>query len=276
MKYTLSTALICTLFLSTAFVVKFSSGKAGSTGSPGEGTCAACHSGGSGVTSVSISATPAFTGGQYIPGTTYTINVMVSNASYSLFGFGCEILDFNTNSNAGIMSSPGTGVQFLTAPNGRKNATHTAPKSGSGGSATFSFVWTSPSVAIQTGFFASANGVNGNGTTSGDAVGNFSMVITPDVSGLSQSSSEALNQIKMFPIPASNFINMEAPSDVKNASFELYDLTGNKISDLKFCPNSEKNNSVKIFLPENVSNGIYLVKMYSDNNVHSRLIIIHN
>ena len=125
------TALI-TSVLTTSFIMKWSSGIPGRTGSPGETTCTACHGGGSGITLVNISATPAFISNQYVPGTTYTVNVSVTNNPYSKFGFGCEILDASSNTDAGIMLTPLVGVQFLTASNGRINAVHTSPKSGTG------------------------------------------------------------------------------------------------------------------------------------------------
>jgi hypothetical protein len=67
----------------SAFVWVSSSGIAGQTGAPGEGTCSGCHSGGGGVTTVSISAVPAFTNNEYVAGQTYTLSIIVTIANFS-------------------------------------------------------------------------------------------------------------------------------------------------------------------------------------------------
>ena len=80
MKRTVLLASLLIILLASSSFVIFSSGIAGKTGSPGEGTCANCHSGGGGTTTLSISASPSFTANQYLPGQNYTITVTVLNS----------------------------------------------------------------------------------------------------------------------------------------------------------------------------------------------------
>ena len=125
-KFLLFTLLGIIFISATAFIIS-SGGITGRTGSPGESTCSACHGGGSGITSVSISASPSFSANQYTPLQTYTVSVIVSNNSFAKFGFNAEILN-PSNANAGNITSGLTGVQVVNTT--RKNVTQTGPKTG--------------------------------------------------------------------------------------------------------------------------------------------------
>jgi hypothetical protein len=61
-------SLLGVLFVSSAFIIRYSTGIAGETGSPGETNCNACHNAGTAVGTTSISSTPSFSAGQYVPG----------------------------------------------------------------------------------------------------------------------------------------------------------------------------------------------------------------
>ncbi len=260
--------------LSLGFILKWSSGIPGRTGSPGETTCTACHGGGSGTTIVNINATPSFISNQYIPGTTYTIDVTVMNNPYSKFGFGCEILDASTNTNTGSMTTPLTGVQFLTAANGRNNAVHTTPKSGTG-AATFSFVWTAPTTTNNIVIYAAGNAVNGNGTTTGDAVGTASLMLTANITSIQENNAN--NSMLIFPNPASDFISIHidyfnSPTFV---TIELFDLKSTKHFTLLNTKLNYGQNVIKTFLPDELSNGIYVLKVRSnEKNIASQLLLI--
>jgi len=262
--------------LTTSFIMKSSSGISGRTGSPGESTCTACHGGGSGTTVVNISAIPAFTSNQYVPGTTYTVNVTVTNNSYSNFGFGCEILDASSNTNAGTMTTPLTGVKFLTASNGRKNAVHSSPKSGTG-SATFSFVWTAPTGTNNIVIYAAGDAVNGNGSTSGDAVGSKSLSLSANTTtGIKEITNNV--KINVYPNPASDFVSIQVEniSNVENVNIELWDLKGNKVDHLNASQLNVGTQNIRVFLPDNINNGLYILKLQSANNetIASKMIIV--
>lgn len=256
----------------SSFVVYNSTGKAGYTGSPGEATCASCHGGGSGTTSVSISATPAFASNQYTPGVTYTITITVTNSNYNLFGFGCEILDASTNNNAGMMSAPLGGVQFINAFNGRKNATHTSPQSGTG-STSFQFLWVSPSTGTIN-MYATGNAVNGNGGTTGDMVGSTMLSLTPAPNAISE--EQIHSSIQIFPNPASHFaiLHINYYNTPQKAKIELIDIKGNKIATLAYTQLEYGENNFHWLIPENISSGIYFIQIYTDKPLLSKSIII--
>lgn len=191
---------------------------------------------------------------QYVPGTTYTIDVTVTNNSYTLFGFGYEILDANSFTDAGNMTTALSGVQFLNASNGRKNAVHTAPKSGTG-STSFSFVWTAPTTTNNIVIYAAGNAVNGNGTTTGDQVGSTTLTLSTNVTHVSNFSFK--NSIQIFPNPASKLvtIQLEYYQSPVHAQIELWNLEGAKIATLLQTPIQYGTNTFHCFIPETISNG---------------------
>jgi hypothetical protein len=249
--------LIITLISLSAFIKISSGGIIGVTGSPGETTCVNCHSGGGGVTTVSIIAAPAFNANQYTPGQTYTLNILVVNASFSKFGFDCEILT-TTNTNAGVMSGAFTGVQFATT-GGKKNATHNAPKSGTG-SAAFSFVWTAPASGTAK-IYVAGNAVDGTGSTGGDKPGNVILTLTPDLVSVKDENSVS-GKFVIFPNPTSGELRMQyfVPQD-GTIKATIYDLRGQEISIILDEVQSAGIHSINANLPSDLQRGIYMVKL---------------
>jgi hypothetical protein len=262
------------IFLSsTAFVVITSSGIAGQTGSPGEGTCSGCHSGGGGVTTVSFSATPSFTSNQYVPGQTYTVDVIVSNANFSRFGFGCEILT-PSNTNAGTMTTALTGVKFLNSGT-RKNAVHNTAKLGTG-SATFSFVWVAPASGTAT-IYAAGNAVNGTGSTSGDKVGAASLALTPDLSSaISEAVVSGFSGISIYPNPVISDLKMSySLMEAGEVSISITDIQGRELAQLKNEKQEQGFHTLNSVIPSSVSGGIYFVKLsLNSKSSTQRLIVI--
>lgn len=167
----------------------------GYTGAPGDnGTCRNCHSGGTGTPTISLTMN-----GQapttYIPGgPSVPMQVTVSHASASLYGFQVTVLSSQTGQentpNQGLSTTGATGVVLQTGAGGRKYVGHN-PASATG---TWSFSWTPPATNVgPITWYIAANAANGNGTTSGDAVGTLTVTLQPDVSAaLSESKAEKL------------------------------------------------------------------------------------
>lgn len=274
MKKNIITISIVSTFaiISSAYVAKFSTGKTDSTGSPGEGTCANCHSGGSGTTVVNVSFNPSITSGSYTPGQTYTITVNVINNPFSKFGFACEILDASNN-NAGTMSNPGTGVQFMVGSNGRNVAAHTTPKTGTG-SAQFTFEWTAPTSGIVN-LYAIGNAVNGNGSTTGDKPSStFSLSLNPDLTAVAI-NHPTIQSISVFPNPVKDVLNiqMNTSTKIENAEIQILDLSGKNIFYNQFSLASG-NNQLSFNLPENISNGLYIINIKHQHQKVSKLMMI--
>jgi hypothetical protein len=255
--------LLLAAFVSLSAFIKISSGGIiGVTGSPGESTCANCHAGGGGITTVSIIAAPAFNANQYTPGQTYTINIFVVNSSFSKFGFDCEILT-TSNTNSGVMASAFPGVQFAST-GGKKNATQTTPKSGAG-SAAFSFQWTAPSSGTAK-IYVAGNAVNGNGSTNGDTPGNMLLTLTPDLVSVKDENSVS-GKFVIFPNPTSSELRMQyfVPQDgtIKAA---VYNLHGQEVAVILDELQTAGVHSINANLPSDLQSGIYMVKL-SQNDV---------
>ncbi|MBL7895763.1 MAG: T9SS type A sorting domain-containing protein [Bacteroidia bacterium] len=273
-KRILTLVSISVILLSgTAFIVKKSSGGiVGRTGSPGESGCDACHSGGAGITTVSITANPAFVANKFIPGQTYTVSITVSNASFSNFGFGCEILT-PSNTNAGNMTTALSGVTFANS-GARKNAIHNAIKGGTG-TAVFQFVWVAPTSGTAT-VYAAGNAVNGTGGTGGDRPGLTNLVLTADLSsGITEAQSTSFSGITIFPNPIADQFkvnyNLLEDGEVKAA---IYDLQGKFVSDLFSENQSAGFHSQYVDLPENCAGGVYFLKLSQPGKKELQRIII--
>jgi hypothetical protein len=228
-------ALIC-LLGSSAFIIKYQTGIAGFSGSPGEGSCNSCHVGGSSAASnVVITSVPAFTLNEFVPGTIYNITINVSASGFSKFGFGCEILD-DLSANVGVMQSPGSGVKFLfSGP--RKDAVHSTPKSGVG-QASFTFNWVAPTVGDTATIYVAGNAVNGNGSTTGDfALAPVFMQLKAhqpesEPTGIKE-NSPILTDVSVYPNPAKDATTLAYQlTQTQEVVVELVDIYGKTVKAL--------------------------------------------
>lgn len=253
----LLTALSLVFISSTGFVI-FSSGIYNVTGSSGEGTCANCHSGGASVTNIAISASPAFTANQYIPGQTYTISVGITNSNAVKFGFDAEILDAQDN-NAGTITAGLSGVQLTTTSEGpRKNAYHTAPKAGAG-TATFQFVWVAPASGVANLYVA----VNALGSSDFGAPANTSLALTVATNSIADNSAYGeISNLSVFPNPASDEINIHYYlHENERIKASLQDLKGNDVFAVFEGECTPGPQHIKANVPAGLAKGFYLLKI---------------
>jgi hypothetical protein len=257
----------------SSFVLKYSTGIAGYTGSPGEGTCSGCHGASSGTTTIGISSTPSFSGNIFNPGATYTINISVANSDFSRFGFGCEILN-EKDSSTGIMSSPLAGVQFINAFNGRENATHTSMKSGIG-SAIFSFVWIAPQ-SDSVWIYASGNAVNNDGNSTGDNADNsFLALVSDGTVDLAERQNKKSFEVNIFPNPSSEGLNFEyfmANSSVIRSV--LCDLHGKEVKELFNERQAIGFHKYRSEFSSKVANGVYVLRITIDGKLSAQKLVI--
>ncbi len=267
---------LCTAFVSMRYHSKSSNGITGQNGSPGEGTCSGCHSGGATTTTVSINAVPAFTNNEYVQGQTYTITVSVTGTGYTKFGFTSEILFTPSNTNAGVMSNPGAGVVIANGPSGRKNAIQTSPQTGAG-TYDFTYQWTAPTNGFNVRIYAVGNCVNGNGNTSGDFARTASLFLTtPTITATEQQNLSALKGFNVYPNPAQNNINVNyGLTDSKHVSIKLCSITGEVVAEL-FSETQESGiYSKKLDIPAEVASGMYFLKVNTDSKtVAQRLVSV--
>lgn len=156
------------------------------TGAPNETTCTSCHSGSSLVTSGTqhgrINLKGNYTGGGYIPDSTYTLTVSYAETGRSTFGFQMTALS-NGKAAGTFTSSARTGTFSATV----SGATRYYVEHNSTGSASiakdstaWTFQWKAPSTNMgDITFYLALNSSNDNGGTSGDVIYNKTFKISP-------------------------------------------------------------------------------------------------
>ena len=282
--FTIISIFTVSILLTTGFIKKYNSGIAGYTGAPGEQTCAGggCHGGGvSGTQTITINSLPTFSNNEYIPGTVYNLSLTISGAgsSFTKFGFGCEALN-TSNVNTGTLQTAGSGVTFQNAPNGRRNATHTSGKLGTGG-ATFTFQWKAPAAGEGDAvFYYCGNAVNGNGSTGGDLPIPGSYTVTEGVAtvttGINETSANIVSQVSLFPNPASDYATVSyLLKETKSVSIELTDLKGKLIKNLSI-ENQKPGSYEKVISLQGMDKGIYFMKVSSGAGQAAQKMLIVN
>lgn len=266
-------SLVIVLFSTTAFILKSkqSNGIAGFTGSPSEGTCSSCHGGGTSASSgITITSLPAFTGNQYIAGTTYTITVDIAATGFNKFGFGSEILN-SSNTNAGLMQNPGPGVKFLNS-GARKNAVHTTPKTGAG-AASFSFEWVAPTSGGAT-IYVGANAVNGTGGTGGDFTFNSSLSLTETLGvGVKENNSQSVSNVLIFPNPVTEFTTLSYfLNKTQTIQVQLTDINGKIVKEI-YTETQNAGYQSKIIDLQDIASGVYFITTTSDNQKVSQKLV---
>jgi hypothetical protein len=277
------TISLCLLLLSvSSFVFLSNTGIAAHTGSPGEANCSHCHGGGSSSSSaITISSTPSFSNNEYVPGTTYTMEITVSAAGFGKFGFGCEILG-SSNSSAGLMQTAGPGVKFMNVNvqgTQRRNAVHTTGKLNTG-SATFTFEW----VASQAGpvtIYVAGNAVNQNNSTTGDfPLTPISLALNAaeppiDPVGINESNL-LLGEMIIYPVPSKGVSSISyALKESAQIKIQICDLTG---KELKTFVDEEKQQGphTKLLNLEELAPGLYFVKLSANDKKLSQKLLIIN
>jgi hypothetical protein len=185
----------------------------GNTGAPGDETslgeiktCMNCHNQGPITATVNISVLdgqgqPVT---QYQPGQSYTVRVVITATGATVQGYGFQLIGLRDAGNTdldGFTDVNPNNYKLASISGGRTYAEH----DNISGTNTFNVKWTAP--AAGTGsvtFYASGNGVNANGTTSGDGAGKHSLQLTEAGSVHTQESAGVLQGITLLPNPLSD------------------------------------------------------------------------
>ena len=227
--------------------------------SPGDNgaTCTQCHSGGNFNGSPSITTNIPSSG--YELNTDYTISVNLASTNAPRVGYQLTAEKISDNSKAGAFSA-GTNAQVF---NSNSHVTHPSPL-GSGGNFTVDITWKSPSTDEgEVKFYASINGVDGDGSTSGDSVFNTNT----SVGSLGISEANRLD-FSMYPNPSSEeMVTIQLPTGTLKADVSLYDISGRLIKTQKITNN---NNKVSV---QNLSNGIYMFKVAADGKLGAQQFV---
>jgi len=235
-----------TLFVLTIGAVLFMSNRGGSpggrTGSSTDGsTCGTgtgCHNNVNTqvIPQDMISSDIPETG--YAAGATYTLTVNPKKAGTSVWGF--EMMGENEAGTGVGTFADGTDVN--TKDNGLR-ATHKFASSASADEQTWSMEWTAPTTGTgDIRFYAASLAANGNGKTGGDHV----VIDTLFVSENATASVADLTQIaiKLYPNPASNFINISGYGN-SNASLSVFNKLGAEVMSVPFAKQIDISNLPK-------------------------------
>lgn len=144
------------------------------TGAPGHQECSGCHGNISPMIS-NIGFLDPTGAMEYVPGTTYDMEVTIGAPTQNIYGFSMVSWDAN-NSSVGTWIASGSNTNV---DGSGEYIEHQMAPSNQGSNFTYTFQWTAP--AAGTGdvtFYAGMVAGNGNGSTSGDGGKSESLTIT--------------------------------------------------------------------------------------------------
>lgn len=257
----------------------------GSTGAPGDNTCAksGCHSTASLTFNDTIVNQLVFPNADstYLPGQTYTITVNVQNSGINKFGFELVALkdaDDLITGQFSITDVPRTQIISHTA-NGelRYSVTHkTAGTSVSTpGLTQWTFDWTAPSTNVGTiTFYYATNCTDNNGTFTGDAIFLSSYKIKPFsgtsiVEYLNAASTKAYYDNSTGKIVIDYYLKAD-----KAVAIKVHDNLGREVYKDNGSIKLKGQQTEQIDIENNLSKGVYFVNLQVGNKTISKKIII--
>lgn len=294
--------------LLTSSTLVDSNGKLGNTGAPGEFTCSqsGCHGAGDGPNAsgnpttggladnggpgnVTITSVPAFAGGnQYVPNTTYSITITVSQTGINLFGFSFEAVDNSGSTNTSVDNTVGTIT--ITDPThtrlnhplvsttplvfGRWCATHQTNGGAFANSANFNFNWTAPASGIVNIYY-DGNAADGDGYSDAqDNVYAKSLQISPGTTGIASVNNHN-SSVEIFPNPSTDLFTVRfTMNEANDVDMQLYSVDGKSLKTLV----SKKVASgmfTQSFSTEGLTTGFYFVRINMGGQTETHQIFVN-
>jgi hypothetical protein len=177
------TALVCVLYTTLSSYSNTSTNTMANSSQTG----CSCHGVASNNTIISVDGFPSPSDG-YNLGQVYPVTITVSNAGKLACGI-------NVSVTTGTISNLGTNLTAVSATAIR----HSSPKAMVNGTTTFTFDWIAPTASSATLFlYASANAVNSNGNTIGDAYNTYNLNVPLNIDYLTFDAQTKPNQIRLF------------------------------------------------------------------------------
>lgn len=233
----------------------------GRTGSPIDvGTCNAsgCHNSfalNSGDATLSLFHNIPATG--YVPGSTYTININLTEQGKGKFGFESSAYSPDANANVGavnILNSTETKIN----PGVGNYVTHTSMGTSGTDTKDWSYDWTAPNPgAGEVIFFASGNVADGGGSPANDHIYNVSDTVIQGA-GVSIDPIQDLFQAKVFPTLVEEFLFVEMENLTRGKlDLRITNMNGQQVFDL----NQEiRNETFATRIPvQNWATGVYFM-----------------
>ncbi len=187
----IKSAVLCLGLLTVSiYQIHSSSGGASTpkTGAPSETTCTSCHNSYSVQTSGTkhdkIKLSIPFTGGGYIPDSTYRVTISYRETNISRYGFQITALN-QKNEAAGTFSNINSRVQTFSstvagATRYYAEQTSTGTSAVSGDSVAWTFEWKAPSSNVgDIKFYLALNVTNNSSGVTGDYIYNKTFTISP-------------------------------------------------------------------------------------------------
>ena len=265
--------VLCLGIFSTLVLLGNKNGRAsqsqsGNTGAPGDETqggqpktCIACHSQSSILASVAVSVldssnTPVT---QYIPGKLYTARVTITASGNNLNGYGFQMIGLRDSNNSdldGFSDVNPNNYKIATIPGGRTYAEHNNISDTN----IFDVRWTAPPTGTgSVTLYAAGNGVNANGTSSGDGSGFGSVKLTELVSS-SQNLEGALARIALQPNPVQSTAVLKLKQlDAGVYQISAFDISGKTVwSSQQTLPEGD---SILSFSTAEWLPGVYFIRL---------------
>jgi hypothetical protein len=273
------------LLLSSSIIIKLAGAHEGSTGAPGEKTCAqsGCHADAT-VSPGTLVNTLTFNGGDsvYTPGATYPVKIQVSKANIKRFGFQVTVLKSSDNSYVGsliVTDATRTQLQNGISPNAsRKYITHKSAGAAavSTGLGEWTFNWKAPDTDVgAVKFYYATNATNMNNQNTGDQVFLSSFEVKPKTAtGVEEKSKEEFFNVYYSTNSKQLLVSYDRVPTGK-AKVELRNMEGQLIQSTELNNSGTSAQNVGIDLESAISSGVYLVTYRVGNTMLSRKIYIH-
>jgi len=246
------------------FLANQSGSPGGKTGSPGDGgnTCTQCHSGTAQNSSNWITTNVGTAG--YVNGQTYTITATGTKTGVSKFGFELTAEDEQGNKVGTFTITNPTETKLI---NGNKSVTHTSGgTTPNGNTKSWSVDYSVPAgISGDITFYASFNGANGNGGTSGDQIYLSQHTISQDVTGI----EELANAMKVYPNPSTGIVNIEIPSSNKNTEATITNNSGQVVRKLNL------QNQLNNLDLSDLAKGVYFVQLAGNGTNEMKKLVIN-
>lgn len=261
------------LSLTTLSVISYPQGApAGVANDPsgGNATCTSCHSGTAILATTQASITSNIPAAGYTPGTQYVITATVTYAGRSTFGF--EVSPQNSAGTKlgtiGLISSSTT----KTVSSGKYITQTQAGATGTTGSHTWTFNWTAPAAGSgAVTFYGAFLAANGNGSSSGDQTYKTSYTVAEAVaSGVNELEANT-NALTVINLSNALHISYNAQS-AASSNVELYNLNGTLVGSSSFDKQNAGKVELNFDLNQNLSTGIYIVKVQQGTQVLTKKI----
>lgn len=286
-KILILSAVIATPMLFADFTYKKVSGShPGSTGAPGDNTCAksGCHSG-SAVTqnnnTVNQLIFPTLDS-SYTPGQTYLVKIKVAKAGIARFGFEIQALADGTNKNVGTWGiTQATRTQIVSHAVGsdtRYSVTHKQAGTAatpSSGQNEWQFNWTAP--ATNEGpitLYYATNCTNNNGASSGDQIytNTFKLKVNTSIS-VNEILSE--NEVNVFYNNNGGYFDLQyALKKDEMVQVLIVDASGREVYS-NGVNKPQGINTDKINLTNEINSGIYFVSILAgESKVTKKINVI--